>query len=215
MWILLTRPKIKYQLPNTRQIISVPYTWSGQVIRFSHINRLNSVDHKPNYQRHHLIPLQAVSESDLLSLFEIAANDGFDLDDFELNGILLPSCEKEALRTGQPLHRGPHPLYNEIVMKRLLRISKLSDRLDGFVQRQDFIRFRLSLLQSSLRSGLNKRSFSKIYLSARDPLRSRAKFDLMDSRIEQIACASGLRISDRACFTFSSKSLRKSYFSEL
>ena len=162
------------------------------MIRFCDINRLNSVGHKPHYQRHHLIPRQAGAESDFRCVFQVLADDGFNLEDFGRNGILLPSCEKEAMRTGRPLHRAPHPLYNEIVMKRLSRISKLGDRFDDLAQRQNFIRFRFSLLQSSLRSGLNKGRFSKIYLSSRDPLRSGVRFDRMDSRIDQINRATSL-----------------------
>jgi A nuclease family of the HNH/ENDO VII superfamily with conserved AHH len=156
------------------------------VIRFSQINRLNKAGYNPNYQRHHLIPKQAGGESELTRVFQALGDQGFSLEDFEHNGILLPCCEKESMRTGRPLHRGPHPRYNEIVIERLLVIAKLGNRFDGFEQMLEFIQFRLSLLQSSLRLGLSKRRFGKLHLNLRDPLRSMGGFDQMDLRIEQL-----------------------------
>lgn len=156
------------------------------MIRFSQINRLNKAGYNPNYQRHHLIPKQAGCESDLTRVFQTLGDQGFSLEDFEHNGILLPCCEKEALRTGRPLHRGPHPRYNEIVIERLLVIAKLGNRFDRFEQMREFIQFRLALLQSSLRLGLSKRRFAKLHLNSRDPLRSMDNFDQMDLRIEQL-----------------------------
>ena len=157
-----------------------------QVIRFSQINRLNSADYRPNYHRHHLIPRQAGFEPALVRFFETMRDDGFSLDDFECNGILLPCCEEEARKTGKPLHRGPHPRYNEIVIERLKQISLLGDQLDQVTQRTNFIRFRILLLLSCLRFGLGENRFNTIYLNLRDPLRSNARFDEMDSRIERI-----------------------------
>lgn len=156
------------------------------MIRFSQVNKPNSGHHNPSYQRHHLIPRQATSETELQSVFLVLKSDGFDLEDFEQNGILLPCCEKEALRTGRPLHRGSHPRYNEIVIERLFLILKMGDCFDELADRLNFIRFRLKSLQVGLNAGLAKGKFRKLYLSARDPLRSNARFDLMDSRIEQM-----------------------------
>ncbi|MEP2987669.1 MAG: AHH domain-containing protein [Parasphingorhabdus sp.] len=184
------------------------------MIPFSQINRPNDANHRPNYQRHHLIPRQAGSEAGLQNVFHDSQDSGFNLEDFEINGILLPSCENEALRTGWPLHRGPHPRYNEIVIERLVHISKLGDRIDKSVERQSFIQFRLFLLLSSLHSGLNKQRFKKISLNHRDPLRSNQKFDLIDSRIEQLRSRIPGEPMKRACFTLKDFENRK-YISEL
>ncbi len=184
------------------------------MIPFSQINRPNDANHRPNYQRHHLIPRQARLESGLQNIFHSLQDGGFNLEDFETNGILLPSCENEALRTGWPLHRGPHPRYNEIVIERLVHISKLGDQIDKPAERQGFIQFRLFLLLSSLHSGLNKQRFKKISLSHRDPLRSKHKFDLIDSRIEKMHKKMPDRSQKRACFTLKNLENRK-YISEL
>lgn len=87
---------------------------------FSKINRKNTDDYNPHYQRHHLIPLQVASIADVVSPLNAWISGGFDFNDFDKNGILLPSSEQMAWETGRPLHRGPHPRYNELVIDRLL-----------------------------------------------------------------------------------------------
>lgn len=156
------------------------------MIRFSQINRPGGPDHKPNYQRHHLIPRQACSETDLQEVLKNMGEVGFHFEDFEKNGILLPCCEKEAWRTGRPLHRGPHPRYNEIVIERLVHISSLGERIDKISERQNFFQFRFRILLVSLHKGLNCRRFRRISLNRRDPFRSSLSFDLIDSRIESM-----------------------------
>ena len=44
-------------------------------------------------------------------------------DDFRANGLLLPSTDEASLRTGMPLHRGPHHRYNQLVIERVGRIE--------------------------------------------------------------------------------------------
>ena len=44
-------------------------------------------------------------------------------DDFRANGLLLPATDDATLRTGMPLHRGPHRRYNELVIERVGRIE--------------------------------------------------------------------------------------------
>jgi len=46
-------------------------------------------------------------------------------DDFRRNGLLLPATEAASVRTGRPLHRGPHRRYNEVVIARVGRIEAL------------------------------------------------------------------------------------------
>jgi len=76
--------------------------------------------------------------SDIREPLDQMVRGGFDFDDFEKNGVLLPATEQVAFETGQPLHRGPHPRYNQLVIDRLFLIIKLCDRIDNEVQRQAF-----------------------------------------------------------------------------
>lgn len=173
------------------------------MIRFADVNQVNSRDYRPNYQRHHLIPVQSTHLPELVEMFTLLSDDGFSLDDFSRNGILLPSCEREAAKTGRPLHRGPHPRYNLIVIRYLLRIHALSNGLDDHLDRLRFISFRIGLLQDSLKQGLDSSFFERLRLNSRDPLRPDADFDVLDNRIQQL-CKEKHKIKvDRAKFALS------------
>ena len=185
------------------------------MIRFSNVNRVNSQDHNPNYQRHHLIPQQAISELKLNETFQTLADNGFDLDDFHQNGILLPCREKEAIRSGRPLHRGPHPRYNELVIERLVRIWKLSRNIENDHNRLNFLRFRTILLQRSLRVGLAGNRFVRLHLNSRDPLRSTANFSDIDSRIDRLYRKTKSTVSRRANFLLKSGVCSNVYLAEI
>ena len=157
--------------------------------RFSQINSANSSDYNPRYQRHHLVPLQAARITAMNALPRSAILGVSDFDDFETNGVLLPCDEQEAMMTGRPLHRGPHPKYNELVIERLFLIARLGDRIDGTAERKRFLRFRTALLQSGLRRGLLANGFTKLCLNKRDPMRSQSSFDSVDARIDLLWAA--------------------------
>jgi hypothetical protein len=156
------------------------------MIRFSKVNKADSENHNPQLQRHHLIPLQVSSISELTGSTGIIATTGFQFDDFSTNGILLPCCEKIALETGRPLHRGPHPRYNEIVITSLYAIDELGDRMENDRERKTFYRMRMMLLLSGLRQGLANRGFKNLLLNSRDPVHSHLDFGNIDSDIEKL-----------------------------
>src|SRR5690606_30334241 len=122
-----------------------------RMMRFSMINRKNDAGYTPGFQRHHLIPLQAASIAEIRKPLDAMGRGGFDFDNFVTNGVLLPSDEHLAIKTGHPLHRGPHPRYNELVIERLLLIIRLSKQINEEVQRKVFYRMIIELLQSTLR----------------------------------------------------------------
>ncbi len=152
--------------------------------RFSKINRKHTDDYSPHYQRHHLIPLQVASIADIVTPLNAWMSGGFDFDDFDKNGILLPSSEQMAWETGRPLHRGSHPRYNELVIDRLLLIIRLSDKIANGNQRQAFFRFRIDLLQITLRRALIGSGMARLRLNKRDPGPSSAAFRDLDACID-------------------------------
>ncbi len=152
--------------------------------RFSKINRKHTDDYNPHYQRHHLIPLQVASIADVIRPLNNRMSGGFDFDNFDKNGVLLPANEKLALQTGRPLHRGPHPRYNELVIDRLLLIIRLSDKIANGHQRQAFFRFRIDLLQLTLRRALIGSGLARLRLNKRDPGPSSAAFRGLDACID-------------------------------
>jgi A nuclease family of the HNH/ENDO VII superfamily with conserved AHH len=74
---------------------------------------------------HHLIPRQVVEARSFARFFGNLRSEGFDADDFISNGMHLPSTEKLALIFKLPMHRGPHPHYNELVATHGSDIARL------------------------------------------------------------------------------------------
>ncbi|HEY9092189.1 AHH domain-containing protein [Parasphingorhabdus sp.] len=159
------------------------------MMRFSKVNRKNDAGYNPCYQRHHLIPLQAATIAEVREALEWMSSGGFDFDNFKTNGVLLPSDEHMALRTGHPLHRGPHPRYNELVIERLLLIIRLSEQVDNEIQRKSFFRLRIGLLQSTLRRALVGSPLPVFRLNKRDPGLSSSDFARLDNCVDALYTA--------------------------
>jgi len=58
------------------------------------------------FQRHHLIPIALLRRSQMAAMFDHLQREGFALENFGCNGLMLPACEPMALRLGHALHRG-------------------------------------------------------------------------------------------------------------
>ena len=108
-------------------------------------------------------------------------------DDFRTNGLLLPATERATLRSGMPLHRGPHRRYNELVRERVGCIE------GGWVRAApaDPERatceaiLRLRLLQSALRRRLLDEG-RRMILNRKDPLGKGFDFTELDAMAEQL-----------------------------
>lgn len=99
------------------------------------------------FQCHHLIPTQLIEKRAFSKLFESLGVLGFDSQDFETNGMHLPCTEKTALAFQKPMHRGPHPHYNQVVAD---HISPLTSMPVGNAYGQ------IRILQRQLRQGLRR-----------------------------------------------------------
>lgn len=93
------------------------------VISFRSVNCPGTVGYDPGLQRHHLLPRQLLSQRCFGAMFETVGRAVVGFDDFRANGLLLPATETVTMRTGMPLHRGPHRRYNEVVIARVGRIE--------------------------------------------------------------------------------------------
>lgn len=97
-------------------------------------------------------------------MFAALGSSPIGFDDFRRNGLLLPAKEEAVRRLSLPLHRGPHPDYNAMVIERVGAIERNWARQ----RRHDADRamrsalIRLQSLQHELRRRL---------LDARRPLR--------------------------------------------
>lgn len=156
------------------------------MIRFADVNKANSGNYLPHFQRHHLIPMQVASNVEISNTLNNAFAGGFGFNNFGENGVLLPSQENVAAETGFPLHRGPHREYNELVIERLLRIRRLGRRIGHSLDRKVFVRSSVVLLQLGLRRGLLGHGFGKLTLNRRDPIRSHHDFSTVDDRLDKL-----------------------------
>lgn len=131
------------------------------------------------FQSHHLIPVGVFASKAFAPAFEAMRADGFDVRFFPRNGLFLPATEVAAIRSGLPLHRGPHRRYNELVAYRVATIfrdfgcikHKASARCDAVE--------RIHHLAGALRAVLY-RSDPHMSLNQRDPFQSSVNFDNLD-----------------------------------
>jgi hypothetical protein len=156
-------------------------------IPFRSVNRRGSPGFDAGLQRHHILPRQAMQRRSFAAMFQVIGPERLSFDDFRTNGLLLPATDEASLRTGMPLHRGPHRRYNEMVIERVGRIEFHWSR----VRRQDAesalrtALWQLGLLQDALRRGLLSER-RKLVLNTRDPLGSGYDFTELDAMAEQL-----------------------------
>ncbi|WP_291136993.1 AHH domain-containing protein [Erythrobacter sp.] len=159
-------------------------------IPFRSVNRRGSPGFDPGMQRHHLLPRQLLSRRCFGPMFEMVGRREVGFDDFRINGLLLPATEEATLRSGMPLHRGPHRRYNEVVIERVGRIEARW----SFVRRHapeeaaEEVVMRLGLLQAALRRQLlaERRRF---LLNRKDPLGAGFDFSELDAMADALWAA--------------------------
>lgn len=160
---------------------------SRAAIPFRSVNRRNAPGYDPGLQRHHILPRQLLGERCFGQLFARVGRQEVGFDDFRVNGLLLPATEEATLRTGMPLHRGPHRRYNEMVIDRVGRIERSwagQARRDPDAALGEAL-FRLGLLQAALRRQLlsERRRF---LLNYRDPIGTGFDFTELDAMAETL-----------------------------
>jgi hypothetical protein len=159
-------------------------------IPFRSVNRPGEPGFEPGLQRHHLLPRQVIQRASFSALFGVIGPERLKFDDFRSNGLLLPATDQASLRTGMPLHRGPHRRYNEVVIDRVGRIEQTWSRVRIY-DPESALRtalWQLGLLQSALRRGLlaERRRF---VLHARDPVGTGFDFTELDAMAEALWAA--------------------------
>jgi A nuclease family of the HNH/ENDO VII superfamily with conserved AHH len=100
------------------------------------------------FHRHHIIPVEITERPAFSIMFGHLRSIGFDPQDFGTNGLHLPCTERMAMVFDLPLHRGPHPQYNDVVATRVAEIAHLPIG-DAFLN--------MRLLQLVLRQSLRSR----------------------------------------------------------
>lgn len=155
-------------------------------VPFSSVNRKSAAGYDPALQRHHLLPCQLLTKPCFEAMFNALA-ETVRFDDFRSNGLLLPATDAATLRTGMPLHRGPHRRYNELVIERVGQIEagwasrSRSSKADAATEAL----LRLGLLQGALRKRLlsERRRF---ILNRKDPVGTGFDFTELDAMAETL-----------------------------
>ena len=166
------------------------HTHSLTIITFRSVNACGSPGYNPGLQRHHLLPRQLLSQRCFGRMFATVGRVNVGFDDFRRNGLLLPATEAASVRSGMPLHRGPHPRYNEVVIARVGLIEarwadvRLQDNEAALVEAL----MRLHLLQAALRRQLLAER-RRVVLNRRDPLGTGFDFAELDAMAESLWAA--------------------------
>lgn len=138
-----------------------------------------------NHQSHHIIPVGVFAGKAFAAKFDALRAEGFDARQFHHNGVFLPATEGAAIRSGLPLHRGPHRRYNELVAYRVASILRDFDCTAGQPRAHHDVVQRIDLLTTALRAVL-RRTHPRMSLNQRDPFHSNTNFHDLDSACDAI-----------------------------
>jgi A nuclease family of the HNH/ENDO VII superfamily with conserved AHH len=127
------------------------------------------------FQCHHLFPTQVIENRVFSKFFADLGALGFDAQDFETNGMHLPCIEAQAVAFRKPMHRGGHPIYNQVVAEHISKLARLPAS-DGYIE--------IRLLQRVLRKGLSR---SEIIRQRDAPLLS-SKFRTLEDEATALYC---------------------------
>lgn len=96
---------------------------------FSTVNRPGTPDYREGWVRHHLHPMQCMRDAKLAPFLLAMRDDGFHLDDFTTNGVLLPALPSESVSSCLPLHLGSHVHYNAQIIDELHAIRAFCESI--------------------------------------------------------------------------------------
>lgn len=149
-------------------------------LSFRSVNVPGLPGYAPGLQRHHLLPCQLLGRPAFAALASALGPETLGFHDFRRNGMLLPASEAAVLRIGLPMHRGPHPRYNEVVIERAGSIEAAWSRKRGRASADLDALMRFDLLQKALRRRLlDPRHWQKMPLNRRDPALDFSHLDRM------------------------------------
>lgn len=149
----------------------------------------------PGMQRHHLLPMQLLRHPGLRRMFDRLHGAAQRFDNFRRNGLLLPCAEAAALRSGLPLHRGPHRLYSALVAERVGRIEahwSVRHAADPDAAAGE-ARMRLGLLQRAL-ARLLLQNAQKFALNRRDPRWQDTDFSELDAMADSLWADTAVKV---------------------
>ncbi len=105
-------------------------------VPFASVNRPDMPNYREGWVRHHLHSLQCMRDAALAPFLLAMRSDGFHMDDFATNGVLLPALPSQSILSGQPLHLGGHPNYNAQIIDELHFIRSFCESIRPDSQRR-------------------------------------------------------------------------------
>jgi A nuclease family of the HNH/ENDO VII superfamily with conserved AHH len=97
-------------------------------VPFGAVNLSHDRTYREGWVRHHLLPLQSLRDRALQPFLSSLSDDGFHMDDFRTNGILLPALQSIGKFAGLPVHFGGHPNYNGEPSMNCRRFAEFANR---------------------------------------------------------------------------------------
>ena len=157
-------------------------------LAFRAVNMREAPDYDPGLQRHHLLPRQLLQKRCFGPLFDLVGRERIGFADFRTNGLLLPGCDAAAMRSGLPMHRGPHRDYNALVAERVGQVEAgwASMRLRTPEIALTEAVGRLRLLQRALRRRLLDPRRKPITLNRHDSQVREADFSDLDAMVDNL-----------------------------
>ncbi len=143
---------------------------------------------RAGFQRHHLIPVAILRRSQMATMFDHLRREGFALQQFDRNGVMLPAREEMALRSGHALHRGPHRGYTDVIAARVEQVRATFERQahsDYCTARRTAV-MRLCLIQNTMRRALTDGHRGGFWLNRRDPMRLFVDRPYLDAAIDRM-----------------------------
>ena len=124
----------------------------------------------------------------MAAMFDALQAEGFALDNFRRNGLLLPACEGAALLSGHALHRGPHQGYSDVVASRVEQVRRhfSTHAPVNLPSARHTAVMRLRLLQDTTRRALTDRHGAGFWLNRRDPMRLFVDRPYLDDAIARL-----------------------------
>lgn len=105
---------------------------------FALVNVPGTSTYSEGFVRHHLIPMQCLTDR-MLGPFLFTLRDvGFTIDDFATNGLLLPLLPSLSKSSGLPLHLGGHRNYNAQIISELQAIRRFCESIRSDSTRRRF-----------------------------------------------------------------------------
>ncbi|SBV32204.1 conserved protein of unknown function [uncultured Sphingopyxis sp.] len=143
---------------------------------------------RAGFQRHHLIPIALLRRAQMAAMFDHLRDEGFALQHFARNGLMLPASEPAALSLGHALHRGPHRGYSDVVAARVEAIrAHFAEQAPADLRAARRVAvMRLRLLQDTTRRALTDRHGGGFWLNRRDPMRLFVDRPYLDAAIDRL-----------------------------